>query len=351
MRVTVHLASVARDGFVVVSRRARGIPVEAFKFMARDVQASTPSERALQSQAADFMVKLEEEALAELRPSERICVCCKRPIGFLRPGREFDWTTKTCNGATKDGKDFISFSFPSCGHSSVTTPCTTEADFCLQAFEELMWRNSGGPDWQALAKAKISSFPFIYSAISHELDEPVRYEGTPVQLNILRGRSRSSFLDIAQAEAQSASKLALDKLMIKDREQQCVICGDPSTETICNATLLPTHDLEDPYFAHVFFSALAVCDDLDCHKRAHNIAKGIRKGLRECGCGTCKDCGMPKDGPTCVIVCSFGGCRSGANADKRCTRCRTSRYCSTNCQRADWSYHKRICRPESSSGN
>lgn len=50
--------------------------------------------------------------------------------------------------------------------------------------------------------------------------------------------------------------------------------------------------------------------------------------------------------PAVIELCGRVGCRntSESMALKRCSRCRSRWYCSTDCQRQDWPSHKRTCR-------
>ncbi len=50
-----------------------------------------------------------------------------------------------------------------------------------------------------------------------------------------------------------------------------------------------------------------------------------------------------------VPGCGFVGCNNGNNAEslqlKKCFRCLSVRYCSRECQAADWKAHKKVCKP------
>lgn len=50
---------------------------------------------------------------------------------------------------------------------------------------------------------------------------------------------------------------------------------------------------------------------------------------------------MSKSKSTKSNICLF--CLKGVEDDKRCSRCRTARYCSSNCQMQHWPVHKKSC--------
>ena len=52
------------------------------------------------------------------------------------------------------------------------------------------------------------------------------------------------------------------------------------------------------------------------------------------------------DGPRSDVAtssCSF--CQQSSGSMKRCGRCRRTTYCSAECQRMDWDFHKKLCTP------
>ena len=43
-------------------------------------------------------------------------------------------------------------------------------------------------------------------------------------------------------------------------------------------------------------------------------------------------------------LCGFGRSSCGKKGDKTCNRCKKAKYCSAECQKADWSIHKKECK-------
>ena len=44
-----------------------------------------------------------------------------------------------------------------------------------------------------------------------------------------------------------------------------------------------------------------------------------------------------------IQMCGFLGCTNAGVGFQQCSRCKTIRYCSQKCQRADWKLHKQVC--------
>ncbi|TFK85233.1 hypothetical protein K466DRAFT_198348 [Polyporus arcularius HHB13444] len=126
------------------------------------------------------------------------------------------------------------------------------------------------------------------------------------------------------------------------RNWQCEFCGDEARETQV-MTLTWTH-LSPPrmviYIHHVCDHDRPRCfAGVEEHHQMINMLNGLpQTPLR-------KPPRKPR-GEKYPLAGSCAGCQKDATAEmelQRCSRCKLTRYCSTECQTKDWKRHKQTC--------
>jgi hypothetical protein len=128
-----------------------------------------------------------------------------------------------------------------------------------------------------------------------------------------------------------ASMIAVESLMKANSElddQNCAICGKPSTSYSHNIGFLPVQD--PPALTIMVDPLIFVCDKMSCQVAVNKVVNkkaDKTESLRQCAaCNKFEIAGQPF---------------------QTCSGCKLVSYCDRSCQRSHWKEHRPICREAS----
>ncbi|KAI9016842.1 hypothetical protein DFJ74DRAFT_678611 [Hyaloraphidium curvatum] len=181
-------------------------------------------------------------------------------------------------------------------------------------------------------KHPVMIVPRIAESWPEDAADPVFVDlAPPVEVEVpealfRRGDSKDAIMTCLGREAQDLMKLIEPKAWA----YPCINCGRESDQWQLLHALLPDH-WPWQLLVEAFMSCVS-CEHAVCKRVKHwSKARAARRDL---------------PGPGIGVVCA--SCHLVApekNSFQRCSRCKMVEYCSKDCQRKDWSNHRRICRP------